>query len=173
MSGDRDDSTIWVTSTRSPDGRPVCEITWDGERWHAPVADIRATAIDLVTCAAYAEMMMRLADLGLPAAAVSNFASDLLSGAGRVMFGSRATFELLPAGSTKHRQPLVLLRRFANRAWDGSVSPDEARGMALQWLEAAEATESDQLVAEALRAVVKISGDETEKLFAYLRELRK
>ena len=43
--------------------------------------------------------------------------------------------------------------------------------MALRWLATAEATESDQLVSEALRATG--SGDgEQEKLFGYLRKLR-
>lgn len=41
----------------------------------------------------------------------------------------------------------------------------------LRWLEIAEATESDQLVSEALRAAGIDDGTQ-EKLFGYLRELR-
>jgi len=159
--------TIWIVSTRGPDDKPVCEITWDDKRYYAPVADVRQTALDLVTCAAYAEMMMKLAGLGLPAVHVSAFTSDLLSDAGRSMFGSPRTITLLPAGSTKRGEALVLLRRGSS---EGALSPDEARGMAAYWFQVAEATESDQLVAEALRA----TGCEadTGKLFGYLRELR-
>jgi hypothetical protein len=51
----------------------------------------------------YAEMMMKLVGLGLPAAQVSAFTSDLLAEAGRRMFGASATVELMPAGSTKRR----------------------------------------------------------------------
>ena len=53
----------------------------------------------------------------------------------------------------------------------GELSPQEARAMALRWLAVAEATESDQLVSEALRAT---GSDEAaaEKVFGYLRELR-
>jgi len=163
------DETIWVTSTRDPDGRPVCEINWGDKHYYAPVADVRQTALDLVTCAAYAEMMMKLAALGLPAGHVSAFTTDLLSDAGRTMFGTPRTVTLLPAGSTKRKQALVLLRRGSS---EGALSPDEARGMALDWLQVAEATESDQLVAEALRATGIASEAETGKLFGYLRELR-
>ena len=75
---------------------------------------------------------------------------------------------LTPAGSTKRREALVLVKRGSQ---DGALSPDEARAMALRWLAVAEATESDQLVSEALRAT---GSDEagTEKVFGYLRELR-
>ena len=43
--------------------------------------------------------------------------------------------------------------------------------MALRWLAAAEATESDQLVSEALRATGSDEGAQ-EKVFGYLRKLR-
>ena len=169
MNGD-----IWVVSTRDPDGKPVCEIRWDGERWYAPVASIRIVAIDLVMCAAYAEIMMELASLDLPAAVVSGFMSSVLSKSGRKRFGTGRpkTIDLLPAGSTKRREALVLLRHGGSEEWEGSLTPTEAREMALAWLEAAEATESDQLVAEALRATGATDEATTEKLFGYLRELR-
>ena len=163
------DETIWVISTRGPDDEPVCEINWGDKHYYAPVADVRQTALDLVTCAAYAEMMMKLATLGIPAQAVSAFTTDLLSDAGRTMFGTPRTITLLPAGSTKRKQALVLLNRGSS---EGALSPDEARGMALQWLEAAEATESDQLVAEALRATRVTGEDGIAQVFGYLRKLR-
>ena len=162
-----DEDTIWVASVRDPDGQPVCEINWGAKHYYAPVADVRQTAVDLVTCAAYAEMMMKLTGLGLPAAHVSAFTSDLLSDAGRTMFGTPKTVTLLPAGSTRRREALVLIKRGSS---EGALSPDEARAMALRWFEVAEATESDQLVAEALRAVG--SEADTGRLFGYLRELR-
>jgi hypothetical protein len=168
-----DDGMIWVTSTRNPDGKPVCQITWGDQSWYAPVADIRTAALDLVTCAAYAEMMITLiTKVGLPARTVSAFTSDLLSGAGRTMFGTRSTLELLPAGSSKRKEAVVLIRRDPDGGWPGGVSPAEARQMALAWLEAAEATESDQLVAEALRATGTADDEAMARVFGYLRELR-
>lgn len=164
-----DQETVWVTSTRDPDGKPVCEIKWGTKRYYAPVADVRITALGLVTCAAYAEMMMKLVGLGMPPATVSAFASDLLHDAHRTMFGTPSTITLLPAGSSKRKEALVILRR---GSLEGAVSPDKARMMALAWLEAAEATESDQLVAEALTATGVADGPSVEKVFGYLRELR-
>jgi hypothetical protein len=163
------EETIWIESTRGPDDEPVCLMTWAGLQAYASVEDVRETAIDLVTCAAYAEMMMTLVTRAkLPASVVSAFASDLLSGRDKRYFGAKTTMTLLPAGSSKRREALVLLKRGSQ---DGALSPDEARAMALRWLAVAEATESDQLVSEALRAAGIADGAQG-KLFGYLRKLR-
>ena len=164
-----DDETIRIESTRDPDRERACLIEWGGLQCYASVADVRATALDLVTCAAYAEMMMKLVDVGLPAAQVSAFASDLLSDAGRTSFGTATTLDLLPAGSSKRREALVLVSRGSMR---GALSPYEARGMALQWMETAEATESDCLVATALTSALGATDEDAEALFAALRKLR-
>jgi hypothetical protein len=163
------DESIWIVSTRGPDDEPACEITWGPLQYYAPVDDVRETAIDLVTCAAYAEMMMTLITRAeLPADVVSRFATDLLSGRDKRFFGAKTTMTMLPAGSSKRREAFVLLKR---GSMEGAVSSAEARAMALDWLAVAEATESDQLVSEALRATG--SGDDAqEKLFGYLRKLR-
>lgn len=161
--------SIWIESTRGPGDQPVCLITWSAVQWYASVEDVRETAIDLVTCAAYAEMMMTLVlRVNLPAGVVSQFTTDLLEGREKRFFGAKSTVTLLPAGSSKRREALVLLNRGSLK---GAVSPGEARAMALRWLAAAEATESDQLVSEALRATGVADGG-TERLFGYLRELR-
>jgi hypothetical protein len=163
-----DGDSIWIESTRGPDDEPTCLMTWGMLQCYPTVAEVRETAIDLVTCAAYAEMMMALVTrASLPADVVSAFATDLLSGAGKRYFGTKATLTMLPAGSSKRREAFVLLKR---GSLEGFVSPQEAREMALRWLAVAEATESDQLVSEALRA----TGCEapTDKVFGYLRELR-
>lgn len=160
---------IWIQSARGPDDEPVCEITWGPLQCYAPVADVRETAIDLVTCAAYAEMMMTLITrVKLSAAVVSQFTTDLLAGRDKRYFGAKTTMTLMPAGSSRRREALVLLKR---GSLQGALSPDEARRMALYWLAVAEATESDQLVSEALRATGIGEGSQ-EKLFGYLRTLR-
>lgn len=166
---DDDADTLWIESTRGPDDEPVCGLTWGPLQWYAPVEDVRATALDLITCAAYAEMMMTMVlRVGVPPETASAFATDLLSGAGRTGFGRDTTVSMLPAGSSKRRAAFVLLDRGAQK---GVLNPREAREMALYWFSVAEATESDQLVSEALRAT---GGDEgqAEKVFGYLRELR-
>ena len=164
-----DSDSIWIESTRGPDDEPCCLITFGPLQAYASVDDVRTTALDLITCAAYSELMMTMVvKVSLSAGVVSRFATELLSGAGRSYFGAKTTLTLLPAGSTRRREALVLLKRGSQA---GELSPDEARAMALRWLAVAEATESDQLVSEALRAT---GSDEagTEKVFGYLRELR-
>lgn len=164
------DDTIWIESTRGPDDEPVCLITFGQLQCYAPVADVRETALDLVACAAYAEMMMTMVlRVSVPPEMVSQFMTDLLSGTGKRMFGTDTTLTLLPAGSSKRREALVLLKRGSQ---EGALSPAEARAMALRWFAVAEATESDQLVSEALRSTGADDGMQ-EKVFGYLRELRK
>jgi hypothetical protein len=115
-------------------------------------------------------MMMQLVTaLKLPAATVSAFAAGLLDHHGREAFGGLSTVRLLPAGSTKTGEAVVLISRKRAR---GVVSAAEARQMALRFLEAAEATESDQLLSEALRAT-GIGKEQQERVFGYLRELRR
>ena len=164
-----DSDSIWIESTRGPDDEPCCLITFGPLQAYASVDDVRTTALDLITCAAHSELLMTMVvKVSLSAGVVSRFATELLSGAGRSYFGAKTTMTMLPAGSTKRREALVLLKRGSQA---GELSPDEARAMALRWLAVAEATESDQLVSEALRAT---GSDEagTEKVFGYLRELR-
>ena len=164
-----DDESIWIQSTRDPDREHSCQLDWGPIQWYAPVADVRSTALDLVTCAAYSEMMMKLVGIGLPAAQVSAFTTDLLSDAGRTQFGAGTTLDLMPAGSTKRREALVLVSRGSMR---GALSPHEARQMALRWMETAEATESDCLVATALTSALGATDEDAEALFAALRKLR-
>jgi hypothetical protein len=165
---------LTITSTRGPDDDPVCEIAWKGDRWYAPVADVRATALDLVTCAAYAEMMMHLITVvNLPPSVVAALVTDLLASQGRKRFGTVSTVELLPAGSSKAKTAVVLIiRKQRGFRHDGMVDAAEARKMALRFLEAAEATESDQLLSEALRAA-GVDRGRRERVFGYLRELRR
>jgi hypothetical protein len=166
-----EEDALWVESTRGPDDEPVCLLTWGPHQWYADVADVRKTAMDMVSCAAYAEMMMLLvAKLSLDGGTASAFVTDLLESRGRERgFGGKATVTLLPAGSTKTGTAVVLLSRGSRR---GAVTASEARSMALQWLGAAEATESDQLVSEALTGT-GFGHRQQERVFGYLRELRK
>lgn len=135
--------TIWIVSTRDPDGKPVCQLSWHSERWYAPVADVRQTAVDLVSCAAYSEWIhLLITEVCLPPAAVKQITLDLMRVAGRTRdHGTDATIGLVPASGTRRatgqREARVILHR---GDLDGMVTPAEAREMALAWLEAAEAT---------------------------------
>lgn len=166
---------LHITSTRGPDDAPVCELTWGGERWHAPVADVRQTALDLVSCAAYADFIHLLVTrVGLPPATVEAVTVDLMRTSGRTRdHGMDSTVDIIPASGTRRatgeRVPRVILKRGDQ---DGMLTPAEAREMARDWMAVAEATESDQLVSEALRAVPPGNDAVAPRLFGYLRKLR-
>jgi hypothetical protein len=165
-----DDIKLWVESTREPDDEPVCLFTWGTLQWYAPVAAVRQAALGLITCAAYAELIMFLvAKMNMDGKTASMFVADLLVQAGHGHLGSAETVEMVPAGSTQAKKAVVLVKRGVVQ---GIVETPKATEMAQQWLEAAEATESDQLIGEALRAAA-VSDDSQERVFGYLRELRK
>jgi hypothetical protein len=179
VAGDEDRGPgIWIESTRGPEDEPVCLLTIGPHQSWPPVDDVRQTALDLVTCAAYAEMMLTLIiRVGLPPEVVGQFTTDLLSGLGRPFFGARSTLTMLPAGATRRsggpgsprvREAVVLLHRGST---DAAITAAEAREMALKWLAAAEATESDQLVSGALDAI-DVPAEVQTMLFAYLHARR-
>lgn len=163
-----DGETLWIESTRGPDDEPACLFTWGALRWHAMAPEVRQTAADMLTCAAYADMMMEMIGAGLDAGTVTAFASSLLNGQDKPFFGSGATVRLTPAGDSRKRAALVLMERGSRRHVATSA---EAREMAAGWLTVAEGTESDQLVTEALRAC-GVERSTEEKVFGYLRKLR-
>ena len=169
-----DGAGILIVSTRDPDGEPVCEMTWGPLQWYAPVADVREAALDLMTCAAYAEMMKQMiTEAGLPPAVVEQFTTHLLRDREKRYFGARTVMELMPAGAVKRtsgqRLAVVLLKR---GTMNEMLYAEHARTEALAWLAVAEATESDQLVSEALRATGIADQEDQERLFGYLRQLR-
>jgi hypothetical protein len=161
---------IWLESTRGPDDAPVCLFTFGTHQSYPPVADVRATALDLVTCAAYAEMMLELTvTVKIPPEVVGRFTTALLQAQDRQVFGTKATLTMLPAVTVPpHRKPYVLLKRGSRQA---ALTAGEARQMALAWLSVAEATESDQLVSDALDAI-DVPDEIQAMLFAYLHVRR-
>src|SRR5256885_8235551 len=131
-----DGDTIGIVSTRGPDDEPVCEITWGPLQWYAPVEAVRQTAEDLFTCAAYADMLIELSGVtSVPPEVLSEFGSALLGRAvrdrpGRTRLGNPDTIGVLPAGSTRRREPLVVLSR---GCVDGTVSRTTAPAKGRRW----------------------------------------
>ncbi|MEV0586345.1 hypothetical protein [Nonomuraea sp. NPDC050310] len=166
-----DADAIFILGNRDPDAPPSCLISWCGQDWVADVKHVRSTALDLMTCAAYADMLLHLTlQLGIDPSTAGGFAGSLIyTQTGRQSFGSAHTISLLPVGSTRQRMSAV---RITRGRLSGLVTAAEAREMSLVWLSAAEAAESDQVVAEALRAVGRLDEDRVEQVFTYMRELR-
>jgi len=165
-------AVLTIASTSDPDGAPVCQLTWGPVQWYAGVAEVRQTAMDLLSVAAYAEWIhLLIARLDLAPPVVEQITADLMRASGRTTdHGHADTVMLYPASGRRkgRRESVIIVKR---GALDGMVTVPEGRAMARQWLEVAEATESDQLVAEALRGT-GVAGGTARLVFAYLRELR-
>lgn len=165
---DSDEGSIRIESVRNPDGRSQCLITWDSLQFYASAEDVRVTAADLLACVAYAEMLMVVAGMGLPAEHVSKLGADALRSGGRKSLGTAATMRLWPAGNSRTKTPAVQMRRGTHEA---VIPVADARQIALQFLETAEAAESDDLITEAMIGV-GITSEQADRAFRYLRELR-
>lgn len=166
---EEDELSVWIESRRNPDGESQCLITWDPVQFYASVADVRPTALDLLTCAACAEMMMVVSDMGLPPEHVTRLGAAALRKSGRAgLLGTPATMMLGPAGSSKTGEAAVTMRRGTQKA---TIPAADARQIALQFLEMAEAAESDDLVSEAMIGT-GISTAQADRAFKYLLALR-
>lgn len=183
-----DGGGVWIESTRGPDDEPVCLVTVGPYQSYPSVDAVRETAMDMFTCAAYAELMLELVTgpAHIPPPAVEALMTSLLRGRQKRFFGAKDTLTMMPAvGRDKRRhrhgaaEAAALLKRQRREAmvllkrgkWDGWLKPDETREMAARWMAVAEATQSDQLVTEALRTA-GIPAPRLAAIFGYLHELR-
>lgn len=166
--------TIESTRDRHGHGR-ACLLRWGAREWYATVADVRATAMDLFTCAAYADMIGVLLQAASPPALVLKLSQAMLAGRRPRYFGTPRTLYLLPAGSSARGEGCVLLsqhNRFGQGKADAFLGPDEARIMGRAWLETAEASESDTLFSSVLERAGWLSPEDLDALFGLLAEMR-
>lgn len=165
--------TIRIESTRDSDGPAQCLLRWGALEWYAPVDDVRTTASDLQECAIYAELMMLMVSkLKLPKHSVSMLTRDLIKLGhpdGRPPVGCATTLKLTPAGSSRTGEPAVIVERGSQAE---TISTAIAREMAAIWRYAAEAAESDQLVADALTATLKVDEGWIDGFFDLLKQMR-
>lgn len=173
MSGD---AVIEIESTRDRHEMGVaCLLRWGAVEKYAPIGEVRATAEDLFTCAAYAEMIGELLRIGLDKRMIGQLTTAMLTGRQPRYFGSPGTVFLLPVGSsTLHVGMVALARRneFHRGQAEETLSPGEAREMGRAWLTAAEASESDTLVGAVLERRGWLDAGDLDILFGLLREIR-
>lgn len=176
-----EDDFIYIESTRNADSRSAanpetaCLLRWREAEWYAPVAAIRQTAEDLCTCAAYADLIGELLQVGLEPEIMNQMVSGMLRHRRPRYFGGPDTVFMLPAGSSARKQGMVLLskqNRFHRNVADGLVMPDAARAMARVWLAAAEASDADTLYSAVLVRSGWLSVTETDALFALVNDIR-
>lgn len=168
--------SIWIESTRDRHKHGnACLIQWGPHQWYAPVEKVRATAEDLFTCAAYADLIGELIRIGLPGAKVSRLTTAMLKGRRPRYFGTPQTIYLLPGGSSARKAGAVALSRqnaFAQRGAEAMLQPDEAREMGRAWFQAAEASESDTLFSSVLERAGWMQEAEMDALFGLLHDIR-
>jgi hypothetical protein len=173
---DAENPGIYIASTRTPAGEtPVCMVEWGGVGRYSPVDDVRTTAEDLFTCAAYADLVGELLRTQVPAHIVTGMVQGMLAGRRPRHFGTATTAFLLPGGSTKLAKGVVLMAhrdRFHTGHADLSLSPEEARETARAWMAAAEATESDSLFQTVLQRAGWLSDDDLDAVFGLLHDIR-
>lgn len=168
-----DDDVLRIVSLRAAgeDGSAVCRLSWHGLDWHATAAAVRQTAIDLVTAAAYADLIGVLLRTGRSTQGVQRLLSSVLTRAepGRTFLGHRDTIRLGPAGSSRNSAGAVIVQR---GSLGGQLDPGEARAMARQWFEAAEASEQDVLFTGVLTRAQWLTAEEMEAVFGLVAEHR-
>lgn len=181
MSSDEESVTIWINSTRDRQNYgPACHIVWEELEWYASVDEVRSTALQLVWCAAYGDMIAELFKIGLPREMIAALVGGMLSHSEAVAemapkhqtldtLGSKHTLKLMPAGSTKHQAGAVRLMR-GNKTLD--ISPADAVRMAGHWLAAAEASESDTLFSQVVERSGLLSEFDNDALFGLLSDIR-
>lgn len=166
----QEQGSLRIESTRTAPGSDLpsaCFIRWDEAGWYASTEDVVQTAVDMIEAAVYANMMLALVRLGMPAGSVSAFMSDVASKRGRP-FGLPSTILLTPAGSTKRDEAVVQLERGKQRA---QLDGDTAMVTARQWLEVATGVDCDRVVVAALRAIGAPNGIEA-LIFSKMLEIR-
>ena len=173
---DEHDGTIWIESARDRYAHGnACLIRWQGRERYASVGDVRATAEDLFSCAAYADVIGELIRLGMEGPLVTRFLQGIMRDRRPRFFGRPSTFFMLPGGSSARRVGAVAIGRrdlFHQGKADGQLSADEARAMGRQWLSAAEASEADTLFGAVLENAGWMVEAELDALFSLLNDIR-
>lgn len=169
------DDTIFIESIRDPRGGTVCLLRWGAREWYAPVADVRQTAEDLFTLAAYADMIGELLRIGLPGPTIVQLTQSMLRNRRPRHFGTTRTLFLLVGGSSQRKAGAVLLAQrdlFHLGKADAQLDPAEARTMGRTWMAAAEASESDTLFSNVLENAGWMQPTEMDALFGLLNDIR-
>jgi hypothetical protein len=165
-----------IFSTRDVENiGPACRLEWFGREWFAGLDDVRQTAEDLFSCAAYADLIGELMRIGLDSPSITGLMQSVIKDRRPAYFGTPTTAFLLPGGSSQRKMGTVLLGRrnlFHKGKADGWLTPDEAREMGRHWLEAAEGSVQDTLFDQVLRRAGWLGDAELEALFELLSDVR-
>ncbi|WP_262059710.1 hypothetical protein [Streptomyces sp. STR69] len=159
----------WIESTLDDTGKAACLLKWGPIRALLMPPVVLATARDLMSAAISAET-----DIALIGAFREEFRADdqML---GTVLKEVRERRPVLPTPSAlrihavagaRTGKPLVHIGRGSMR---GELTPDEAREMAVHWIQTATAAQIDVRLRYALGEWGRLNVVEVEELFALIR----
>ncbi|WP_432169095.1 hypothetical protein [Streptomyces sp. 1222.5] len=169
-SPDAHDSICWIQSTLDDDGQPACLMRWGRVGAVLPLPVVLRTARELVAAACAAETDIALIetfrqDLKADDDALGGVLS-LVRGR-RPMPEGRVALRIAAVAGANTGKPYVHIGR---GSMDGHLSPDEARGMALHWIQAAVASQFDAKLRDALGKWDRLNIVEIEDLITMMRE---
>lgn len=148
----------------------LCMVEWGTEAFAATADQVRDVGADLFRCAAHADMIASLLRHDFDPGLITVMMHDVMGAHGTANgFGSPDTLIVTPAGSSAARRGTVIVQR---RAQTGILSPDEARAMGHAWFAAAEAAESDCVLATAMEEAGHFTRRQIDDVFAYMGALR-
>ena len=156
-----------------PHSTPVCRVQWDDLTLTPSVYAVMATAIDMYTCAAYADVLIGLMRSGIPPNDTARLATFMLSNYGkehgRHYLGHKETFTMLPAGSTTDKTSAVVLRRGSKHS---RLNTAQTREIASHWLQAATVSQQDSLVASSVMAIGDNLQEQAQLATAIMSKMR-
>lgn len=160
----------WIRSTLDDQGRAACLLQWGPLQALLTIDQTRATARDLMAAATSAETDIALIDALREDLGLDDHALGAVLGAVRAR---RPTPRETPAlriaavAGAKTGKPFVQIGR---GSMSGQLTPDEARTMALHWIEAATAAAIDVRLRYALGEWDRLDITEIEELFTLLQK---
>lgn len=168
-----DDRVCSIRSTLDEHGKAACLIQWGPVEALLDPATVTATARDLMAAASSAETDIALVgafreDLG---------ADDQMLGVVLTKVRGRRPMSPTPVALrieavAGHRTGLPLVH-IARGSMKGELSPDEARAMAVHWIEAAAAAQIDVRIRYALGEWDQLSTADIERLFTLMQGVQR
>jgi hypothetical protein len=167
------DSVCYIASTVDDDGKAACLLDWGPIQALLPIEVVLATAQDLMAAAARAET-----DVDLINAFRGDFNADdrmvavvLTKVRGRRSSPNvKVALRIEAVAGRETGRPYVVTSRGSMR---GQLSPDEARAMAVQWIDAAAAARIDVRLRYALGEWDHLDVVQVEELFDKLRKVQR
>lgn len=167
------DAVCQIRSTVDGDGRAACLMTWGPVQAQLTPEVTVATARDLMAAAVRAETDIALIDTFRKKFRADDrmLATVLTEVRGRrALPRTKVALRIEAVAGQRTGKPLVGI---GCASMDGQLSPDEARGMAVQWIEAATSARLDVRLRYALGEWGDFTPDQVERLFVLIQAVQR